>query len=205
MVEGYDYEDLEPVKPSKFFGGVFPAEDPVDVNSAFPSVTLADQKAEEAKASIQMTPVEKFVASANETNYGLFRKALDEAIDQTLSCYSGEWMPILDAQEIMVRMDHARNFLALAETYFMALSRPLMQAADLYIQHQMHAEANAPREPSADQRGLRPGSRVVVIPPCDQAGMHGTIMEAEDQDGDVLVKNDNGDVEYHRTTCLQPE
>jgi hypothetical protein len=171
------------------------------VNSPYP----ADLKAAEAKAAEVLTPVERFVASATETNYSLFKKALDESIEMVLSCYNDDWIPEGNAQWLMQRMDHARNFLALAETYFRALSTPLMQAANLHIQHQMHVEATAPREPSAEQRTLRAGARVRFIEPCHLAGQTGTVMEGIDVDGEILVKSDAGEVQYHVPNCLIQE
>lgn len=181
MVEGYAYEDI-----------------PED-----PPRTMADLKAEEAKASVELSPVEKFVAEATATNYGLFKRALEEALEMTLGCYGEDWIPTGDASECMSQMDHAKNFLALAETYFMALATPLMQAASIYVQHQMVQEFNAPKEPSAYQRALAPGAFVKLT--CGGGGHTGTVMESMDQDGEILIKRDDGLVEYHKSTCIEPE
>lgn len=170
-----------------------------------PSESLADQKASEAKAAEVLTPVERFVASATETNFKLFKKALDEARMMVTSCYGDDWIPVGEAQWLMQRMDHARNFLALAETYFMALSTPLMQAANLHIQHQLNMEAVVPREPSAEQRMLKPGQRVRFQGACDLAGQSGTVMEGIDEGGDILIKSDAGDVKYHSPNCVTKE
>jgi hypothetical protein len=167
--------------------------------------SVAERKAQEAKAAEVLTPVERFVARSTEINYRLFKEALDESVDMVLSCYGEDWIPAGDAQWLMMQMDHARNFLTLAETYFRALSTPLMQAAHIHIQHQMHVEAHAIKEPSAEQRTLRPGQRVRFQDPCSWSGQCGTIMEGVDEDGDFLVKNDAGDVQYHSANCMTKE
>lgn len=177
MVEGFDYEPTPIMKP----------------------FAKADQKAAEAAADVpELTPVERFVASATETNFHLFSKAVDEAVDQVQSCFNDQWIPEGDAAELMLRMDHAVNFLRLAETYFRALSTPLMQAGSIYLEQQRVSAAMAPVEPPATQRGFIPGSRVY----CRSAKKQGIIMEFDSDNLEFLVKHDDGTSEWHKD-CLE--
>jgi len=179
------------------------SECPVSDVDISDQLSMADFKAQEAKAAEVLTPVERFVASSTKTNYELFKRALDEAVEMVLACYDEEWIPAGDAQDVMLRMDHARNFLILATTYFRALSTPLMQAAHIHIQHHMHAEANAVREPSAEQRMFKGGARVRFVGECSLTGQLGMVIEPIDEDGEILVKSDAGEVNYHIPACLE--
>jgi hypothetical protein len=181
-------------------------ECPADIEPE--AVGMAEAKAAEAKAADVLTPVEKFVASATETNFMLFEKALEEASQMARSCYGDNWIPTGDAQELIQRMDHARNFLALAETYFRAISTPLMQAAHIHIQRQQQIEATAPWEATAWERSMfKPGTQVRITDQCEmdsvQSGSVGVIVEGIDQDGEVLVKLESGYAYYLRTEWME--
>lgn len=182
MVEGFDYEDV-----------------PTDVS-------LADRKAQEAKEPL--TPVEKFVGIATQTNYELFKRALDEAVQETISVFNEDWIPEGDAKELMSYLDNARNFLALAETYFQALATPVMQAATLHMERERFLEATAPHEPTAGDRGLTGkmlvGKRVRMTGVCGAGGMDGTVMAYDPEDGEYDIHVDgDGDTSWHARHCFE--
>lgn len=202
MVEGFDYEDTSPHVTHEVLHG----DTPMDVNSPYPPETLADAKAKEAKASVApLTPVEKFVAMATHTNYKLFRDALNKACDEIEGVFNADWIPEGDPHFLMHRFDNAKNFLVLADTYFRALSTPVMQACSVHLTMQ----SMAPAEPSAEERQLSgpdlEGRRITAIYPCSHAGMTGLITGYDPDDGDYLIKFANGDVEYHERSCFQLE
>lgn len=158
-----------------------------------PLINPADAKAEEAKRADRapLNPIEFFVAESTRVNFGLFDNALKQAIEQTQSCFNDQWIPEGDAADLMQRMDFARNFLALAETYFTALATPLMQAANLHIQHQQATAAMAPIEPSAAERALQGFDLVgrwVIILAGPRQGSKGLIRQYDSEDFDYGIE-----------------
>lgn len=170
----------------------------------------AERKAQEAKAAESpLTPLEKFVTEATKTNFQLFKRALDEAVEQTVGCFNEDWIPEGDPSELMQRMDSAKNFLVLADTYFTALARPLMQAGAIAISHQMLSEALAPREPSAEERGLigheLVGKRIITMSHCRQGDQSGIVTDYDSDDDDYLIKLDSGQIDWHSRSCFTLE
>lgn len=193
MVEGFDYPD----EPEDVWR-------PPVANYPPDGSNLADSKAVKARDAETLTAVERFVTQATETNFMLFEKALEHAVEEVRRCYD-DWIPAGEAQWLMQRMDNAKNFLASSEMYFMALSTPLIQAANLHIQHQMRVEANVQYEPSAAQRTIREGARVHSTDLCMNPGGSGTVMEVSLEYNQVLVKFDDGTPGWHSLTCLELE
>lgn len=175
-------------------------------------MSSAEEKAQEAKNAEALTPVEQFVASGTRTNYELFTAALEGAKEMIVSCYERDsqgWIPAGEANWLMQQMDQARNFLALAETYFRALSTPLMQAASIHIQTMQHIEATAPRELSAVERqelNALTHKAVRMQDACPASGRLGFVIQYETENHiyEIMVEGDQ-EPSYHLRGCFELE
>lgn len=190
MVEGFNYEDIPDLEIGK--------------------EQLRKLKEAQAKSTDPLTPVELFVGQATKTNYELFKRAVEEAIEQILKCFNEDWVPEGDPHEVMQWMDHAKNFLILADTYFTALARPLMQAASIHIAHSAMHEAAAPREPSAEERAIEGdkmvGMTVIMTEGCPAVGLTGRILQFDHSDGEYEIHL-GGDSRpmWHARSCFKLE
>lgn len=168
----------------------------------------ADRKAEEAKAALpELTQVEKFVAHATHTNFGLFEDSFKQAINEIQAVFDERWIPAGDAAVMMQRLDNAKNFMALSQVYFQTLASPVMQACHLHMMNQQIVEANTPREPSAEERMLQGdalvGRHVIMTTACGAVGRVGTVLQYDSEDGEYEIRLDYDiDPSWHQRHCI---
>jgi len=169
-----------------YYGGVYPAETPEDVNSAFPPKSLADQKAEEAAQAIEpLNRMEQICVAAAKANWNLLQGCFTGVGEVIEEVFGESFIPHGDPAQMMKSIDEAKNLLTVAQVYFDAMCIPVMQSASIA----QELLVNPVKEPSAEERGRRvfeDGQMVyhAVYGPSSV----GRVMEYDPHDDDYLVK-----------------